>query len=182
MQVLYDDAPVVYLNGTEIYRNNLPTGAISYTTLAISALGGADESAWHGATVSPSLLLAGANTIAVEIHQADVTSSDISFDFQLSATMTQATGLPPAAPTSLIASALSSSLTGLEHLTHHDLLDLLGIHVCALERAGDRLAAQVRRVEARERASELPERRAGGAEDHGLWHVVKPRFGRVESA
>src|SRR4029434_6571087 len=32
-----DDGIVVYLNGVEIYRNNLPSGAISYTTLASTA-------------------------------------------------------------------------------------------------------------------------------------------------
>ena len=46
----------------------------------------------------------------------------------------------------------------------------------ALERGGDRRAAQVGGVEACERASQLAERRARGAEDHGLWHVVEPRF------
>ena len=70
------------------------------------------------------------------------------------------------------------ALPRLEHLAHHDLLDLIGLDVRALERAGDRLAAEVGGVEARERASELAERRAGGAEDHGLWHLVKPRFSR----
>ena len=40
LQLIRDDGAVVYLNGTEIYRNNMPSGTISYNTLASSAIGG----------------------------------------------------------------------------------------------------------------------------------------------
>ena len=81
-----DDGAVVYLNGTEVYRNNMPAGTIASSTLASTTVGDVDESAWYSANVNPSLLVAGNNVIAVEIHQSVATSSDISFDFQLSAT------------------------------------------------------------------------------------------------
>jgi hypothetical protein len=83
LNLLRDDGAVVYLNGTEVYRTNMPTGTVSYSTLATTALGGADESAWYSASISPSLLRAGTNVLAVEIHQANVTSTDISFDASL---------------------------------------------------------------------------------------------------
>ena len=70
------------------------------------------------------------------------------------------------------------ALARLEHLADHDLLTCSGFDLGALERRGDRVAAQIGRVEACERAAQLAERRAGGAEDHGLWHVVEPRFCR----
>ena len=41
--MLRDDGVVVYLNGTEVFRSNLPTGTIAYTTLASTAIGGGDE-------------------------------------------------------------------------------------------------------------------------------------------
>ena len=75
-----DDGIVVYLNGTEVYRNNMPTGTIGYTTRATTAIGGADESAWITTSLNVSSLLQGTNVLAVEIHQQAPNSSDISFN------------------------------------------------------------------------------------------------------
>ena len=47
------------------------------------ALGGVDEFTFFASNVSPSVLLAGTNVIAVEIHQSSAGSSDISFDCEL---------------------------------------------------------------------------------------------------
>jgi hypothetical protein len=38
-----DDGAVVYLNGEEILRTNMPTGSVSYHTHASSAVAGSDE-------------------------------------------------------------------------------------------------------------------------------------------
>ena len=108
LNLIRDDGAVVYVNGTEVFRNNMATGTVGYRTLASQAVGGTDESAWYPAAVSKSLLVAGTNVVAVEIHQADVTSSDISFDFQLAASTAMAPS-PPAAPSNLSAVALSPS-------------------------------------------------------------------------
>jgi hypothetical protein len=43
------------------------------------------ETAFNSTNVSPSILVAGLNIIAVEIHQQNLTSSDVSFDLQLRA-------------------------------------------------------------------------------------------------
>ncbi len=83
LNLLRDDGAVVYLNGTEILRNNMPTGAITFTTLASSTIGGEDEDNYSAFNVSSASLVNGTNVIAVEIHQVDVTSSDISFDLEL---------------------------------------------------------------------------------------------------
>ncbi|MDQ3061910.1 MAG: fibronectin type III domain-containing protein, partial [Acidobacteriota bacterium] len=83
LDILRDDGAVVYLNGAEVYRTNMPSGAIGYRTTATTAIGGTDETTFLQTTVSPSLLVAGNNVLAVEIHQANATSSDISFDFDL---------------------------------------------------------------------------------------------------
>lgn len=79
--VLFDDGVVVYLNGLEVYRNNLPAGAISNSTLALSAY---PENSPATFTIDKNLLTLGTNVLAVEVHQTNGTSSDISFDFQAS--------------------------------------------------------------------------------------------------
>lgn len=84
LRLLRDDGAVVYLNGAEVFRSNMPTGAVTFTTLATNAITGAEESAlFQNAALDPSLLRSGTNVVAVEIHQSSVTSSDISFELQL---------------------------------------------------------------------------------------------------
>jgi hypothetical protein len=86
LNLVRDDGAVVYLNGTEVWRVNMPSGAVAYNTLASAAV--ADETAWQTTSISPALLSAGTNVIAVEIHQSAGTSSDISFNFSLIGTDT----------------------------------------------------------------------------------------------
>ncbi|MCL4788922.1 MAG: M36 family metallopeptidase, partial [Verrucomicrobia bacterium] len=64
LRVLRDDGVAVYLNGGEIFRNNLPLGPIHETTPASSSVGGADENTWLSTSLSPALLNAGANAPA----------------------------------------------------------------------------------------------------------------------
>ncbi len=82
-RIVRDDGAVVYLNGTEIFRTNMPGGTIGYLTTASSTIGGSAESTPVPFTVDPSLLVPGTNTIAVEIHQRSSGSSDVSFDLEL---------------------------------------------------------------------------------------------------
>ena len=91
-----DDGAVIYLNGVEVVRSNMPAGTIGYTTRATTAISGAGESAWLQAPIDPALLVAGTNVIAVEIHQQSPSSSDVSFDLELRATDAQA---PPPSST-----------------------------------------------------------------------------------
>lgn len=76
-----DDGVAVYVNGREVYRNNLPTGTITYTTRA-SRLGddGAKEQTF---TIPSAAFTSGANVLAVEIHQIKETGADIAFDLNL---------------------------------------------------------------------------------------------------
>jgi len=82
LEGLRDDGMVVYLNGTEVWRDNMPTGTIAYNTLASSNVGAAAETAWHTTTLT-NTLTTGTNVIAVEVHQDLATSSDVSFNFDL---------------------------------------------------------------------------------------------------
>jgi calcineurin-like phosphoesterase family protein/purple acid phosphatase-like protein/fibronectin type III domain protein len=91
LRVLRDDGAVVYLNGTEVWRTNMPAGPIGHTTPASVAIGGADENTFFQTNISPNFLVNGTNVLAVELHQANVTSTDISFDLQLIGTDAPAT-------------------------------------------------------------------------------------------
>jgi len=82
LELLRDDSAVVYLNGVEVLRDNLPAGAIDATTTA-SATG--TENGLDIFTLDPLLLLSNQqNVIAVEIHNVSTSSSDISFDLGIS--------------------------------------------------------------------------------------------------
>ncbi len=82
-----DDGAVIYLNGHEIQRYNMPSGTISFGTLASTSVAGSAETEFHSFSISPEKLVNGNNIIAVEVHQAAANSSDVSFDLELSATM-----------------------------------------------------------------------------------------------
>jgi hypothetical protein len=84
LRLLDDDGSVVHVNGVEALRNNLPAGAIGHTTVADVAQGSAEENLWGEHMIDPTLLVAGTNVLCVEIHQSGPTSSDISFDLELS--------------------------------------------------------------------------------------------------
>jgi tartrate-resistant acid phosphatase type 5 len=92
LELLRDDGAIVYLNGTEVFRSNMPNGTVTDATLASSAIAPADESTFQVKSVSPSLLVTGSNVVAVEIHQASATSSDVSFDLQLTGVSADAVG------------------------------------------------------------------------------------------
>lgn len=107
LRLLRDDGAVVYLNGVEVWRSNMPAGTIGFTTPASVAIAGADESTFVQTTISPSLLVNGTNVLAVELHQSSSTSSDISFDLQLigsdsSASVTRGPYLQRGTPNSLV--------------------------------------------------------------------------------
>jgi hypothetical protein len=87
LRLIRDDGAVIYVNGIEVYRDNLPAGTITSTTTATNPIAGADESAWITAALNPAALRAGTNVIAVEIHQDRPDSSDISFDLELKGTV-----------------------------------------------------------------------------------------------
>ncbi|MCW3078466.1 MAG: hypothetical protein JWO32_3075, partial [Bacteroidetes bacterium] len=86
LSLIRDDGAVVYINGTEVYRNNMPSGPITFTTLASGVIDGPAESTFVVTSLSSSILVNGNNIIAVEIHQQNPGSSDISFNLKLKPT------------------------------------------------------------------------------------------------
>ena len=84
LRILRDDGAVVYLNGVEVVRTNLPDGPIDFETVAPEIIDGGDEDVFNDFVIDVGMLDEFAtNVLAVEIHQRSAGSSDISFDLEL---------------------------------------------------------------------------------------------------
>jgi len=83
ISLLKDDSAVVYINGTEIVRSNMPSDTITFTSLAASAVASSSENTFFEYYTPASILNSGQNLIAVEVHQKNHSSSDLSFDLEL---------------------------------------------------------------------------------------------------
>jgi len=79
LKMRFDDGAVVYLNGKEVMRSNMPEGSIHYNTYAI---GGAGEDEKF---LDKKFIRKGINVLAAEVHQSNSQSSDILFDLKLAA-------------------------------------------------------------------------------------------------
>ena len=84
-QLTRDDGAVVYLNGVEVFRSNMPEGIVTATTLALTTVNTPEETVYyeHALSTTGSGIVAGTNLIAVELHQSSAASSDGGFDLQL---------------------------------------------------------------------------------------------------
>jgi hypothetical protein len=86
LDLAVDDGAVFYLNGSEVYRQNMPGGAIAYATPAASVVG--DAPLLTGITLPTASLVPGTNVLAVEVHQAVPGDLGMVFGAGLSATVT----------------------------------------------------------------------------------------------
>jgi hypothetical protein len=89
-RICCDDGAVVFLNGREVYRWNVPSGTVNYATRAVKAIGpdAADERSYRPFAVPSDSLADGENVVAVSVHQANRTSSDLAIDLELAALTT----------------------------------------------------------------------------------------------
>ncbi len=90
----FDDGGIVYLNGIEILRVNLPVGVITASTLALN--GNEVDELSTDIPVPSGALVAGTNRLSVEVHQESTGSSDIVFGLELDAEIADA--VPGAGP------------------------------------------------------------------------------------
>ncbi len=93
-EIMRDDGAIVYLNGREILRSNLPGGALGHRDFATDSIGRDNEPVYHQFALDRADLVDGENILAVELHQATQFSDDLGFDLSLSAIV-----VPPGAPT-----------------------------------------------------------------------------------
>ncbi|GAA5216819.1 choice-of-anchor J domain-containing protein [Corallincola platygyrae] len=109
LRILRDDGAVVYINGQEAARSNMPGGDITSTTPAASGIGGSAETTYYEYALMPELLVAGNNVIAVEVHQSGGTSSDMSFDLDLTAVVSNIADTAAVSATTIEAAPISIS-------------------------------------------------------------------------
>jgi len=84
IELLRDDGAVIYINGVEVVRHNMPAGDITYATLSAAITGNENQTSYHPIEITDtSSLIAGENVIAVEVHQCNATSSDLYMDLSL---------------------------------------------------------------------------------------------------
>jgi hypothetical protein len=89
-----DDGAVVYLNGHEMYRENMPAGAVQSSTTALADIT-SEESTFFKRLFLPTGLLIGTNIVAVEVHQFRTNSTDLSFDLELAGVTANGQALLP---------------------------------------------------------------------------------------
>ena len=91
-RLMRDDGAVVYLNGFELIRSNMPAGAVTFATRAVLQTEARDETKYFSTGKNRKLLKRGRNVLAVEVHQFSANDPDLSFDCEL-----LASGARPAA-------------------------------------------------------------------------------------
>ncbi|MEX0586518.1 MAG: Ig-like domain-containing protein, partial [Pirellulales bacterium] len=96
--IIAEDGGIIRINGVEAAvvgepdtRLNMPAGPITTTTF--SAAGGDTDYQVYTLSFPAGTLHDGVNTIAVEVHQVNVTSSDIGFDMALALDLNPGPGL-----------------------------------------------------------------------------------------
>jgi hypothetical protein len=78
------DGLVLYLNGLEIDRLNMPEGSpVGYGVAATNAVGLPGATNYFAFQVLPGNVLIGRNTLAAEVHLSDPTNSALAFDLEL---------------------------------------------------------------------------------------------------
>ena len=96
LELYRDDGVVTYLNGVEVYRNNLANGVpVLYASFATNCSD--NGTLLQSATLPVDALVSGTNVIAAEVHQSSANSSDLVFDLKLTGNPAVAVRLKQAA-------------------------------------------------------------------------------------
>jgi hypothetical protein len=118
LQADYDDAFVAYLNGVEIARSNIGTEGVPPTFDALATtfkeanlyLGELPESYEFRPTNFRSFIKQGSNTLAIQIHNQSLTSSDLSSNFFLTLGISDNSTNYRSTPTWFLPPSLGSTL------------------------------------------------------------------------
>ncbi|WP_435415989.1 helix-turn-helix transcriptional regulator [Polaribacter aestuariivivens] len=82
-KVQKDDGIVLYIDGKEIFRDNMPNVAITGKTLATDVIDGKDEDKYFSYIFDNTIFTKNEAIISVSVHQAYESSSDCIFDLEL---------------------------------------------------------------------------------------------------
>jgi len=84
VSLIADDAAILYINGFEMGRFNLPAGNLDYNSVASGNNDDEGDPVSISYNVPAGVLREGMNVLAVEVHQSSATSSDFGVDVELS--------------------------------------------------------------------------------------------------
>lgn len=135
LQFRADDGAVVYLNGQEIARSNMPFGPPGFLTTA-----------WAAQNTAPGLqtvalpkeaLVQGTNRLAVEVHQSQANDADAFFDATLSGVAPGTDVAPPTAPGAFTVTERTPTAI---RVTWTAATDNVGVVVYRLQRNGQTIA------------------------------------------
>lgn len=85
------DGVVLYLNGTELARFNMPDGIVDYAQLAAAPVTSTNQYAFTSAAVPTAGVVLGRNVLAAEVHRADPTGAGLVFDLEMQSVAPQST-------------------------------------------------------------------------------------------
>lgn len=78
-----DDGAVIYINGQEIARMNMPSGEIDSRTFSTECVADRDEKKYAEIKFDKDKLVKGINALAIEVHQCNERSTDLFFDMEI---------------------------------------------------------------------------------------------------
>ncbi|MBW7674406.1 alkaline phosphatase PhoX [Chryseobacterium chendengshani] len=78
-----DDGIIVYLNGEEVIRDNMPAGTVNHGDFSTTIIDGAAETAINIFSIPKNKFVQGVNRISIELHNRSATSSDLTIDAYL---------------------------------------------------------------------------------------------------
>ncbi|WP_126650451.1 alkaline phosphatase PhoX [Chryseobacterium aureum] len=84
--VMRDDGIIVYLNGEEVVRDNMPAGTVTFNTFSSTTIDGAAENVYNIFSIPKSKFTNGVNRFSIELHNRSTTSSDLRIDAYLKTT------------------------------------------------------------------------------------------------
>ena len=137
---LFDDGFILYLNGTEIYRENMAAGAAAYDTFSSATVGSPNQNTYleRSIAIPAGLLREGANVLAVEVHDCHGTSTDLYWDCELSTAVDDVVAIValPDTPTRVLARAYGASTGEWSALTeatvHAESVEVLAVNADSL--------------------------------------------------
>jgi hypothetical protein len=103
LRVVRDDGVRVWINGTEVLRDNLPPDPLDPLATAVMPIDGPASSPTVTASLTPAVLVPGTNVLAAEVRQASPSGDDLRFDLEL-------LGYPPEALPHLQVESLGDAL------------------------------------------------------------------------
>jgi len=77
------DGALVWLNGQELFRVNLPSGQVLFTNLATVSVTGDSLNTYYSSNRANLFLPVGTNVLAVEVHKSSPALANLAFDIEL---------------------------------------------------------------------------------------------------